>query len=216
MQSDFCGFLETVGFRQEICVIFVHGCREAPGRNCRRCSTFANLMGNLILFLLPSNSFGVLNLECFSLALEKKGWLEVVPLPSLVLSHAVLDLAGINSSVELLHSPRQIVSSVGICPFLVVPQQKKVLQRSSKNDNRFTVRVTLTAAYWTFKMNYLSVDSWQAQAGRDLSWILGAHSRLAVAWSGQSPCLLWALPSTKHSATLRGTQTLSILLKYIK
>lgn len=78
-------------------------------------------------------------------------------------------LPGINSCMELLHSPRQIVSSVCICLFLVVLQQKKALQISSKNDNTVVVRVTLTSADWSFKINYQSADSWQAQAGRSLS-----------------------------------------------
>lgn len=148
MHSDFSGFLETAGFRQEDCVIFVHGWGAAPGRNCWRCSTFANLMGNLILFLCPSHSFGILNFKHSS---EKRWWVEVFPLTSLVLSHAMLDVAGINSSVELLHSPRKIVLSVCICLlFLIVLQQKKALQISSKNDNIFIVRVALTAACWTF------------------------------------------------------------------
>lgn len=33
MQSDLCGFLETIECRQENSMVFVHGCREDLGRN---------------------------------------------------------------------------------------------------------------------------------------------------------------------------------------
>lgn len=74
MQSDFCGFLETIEFRQN-CVGFVPGCREDPGRNYPKTfiAVFANLVGNLILVLLLRNSFGDSPFSFLSICLNE-GW----------------------------------------------------------------------------------------------------------------------------------------------
>lgn len=55
MQSDFSVFLETVEFRQENFVVFVHGCREDPLRNDPQTfiAIFANLTGNLNFISTP-------------------------------------------------------------------------------------------------------------------------------------------------------------------